>query len=782
MNDAGLVPAGADDTWARRFGDCKGKSVLLVAILRALGLGAGPTAVSTQTGDGMDQRLPNIGWFDHVIVKLEIAGKTYWLDSTRQGDPSLDDLTIPNHHWALPIQPGGAGLAPLDPPPLSAPLFETLLMIDASKGIARSAPTHVEVIYRGDGALAARQSLMSVPRADYERSLREMLTKMYPWLTVDRVDIVRADTSNQVRLTGDGLAKVDWATAPDGIQFYHAPGTSMANDTTFKREPGPNTDAPFFIPYPNFVRSVQEVTLPVDGDFTLIGADVDAKVAGQELKRASRIEGGVLRIEMSARSFVPEFPASNADAAGAALRALPRGEVVAVYHARTGQAQLPARASNGLETDRQAAERSDAAAQYRLGQMYSRGQGVPLGETQAMTWFHKAADQGYGPAQGVLGAAYLTGSGEPRDYAQALNWLRKGAAQDDLTSETDLAYTYAGGAGFARDDAQAFVWAQKATAGKSALGELILGSLYLTGAGAPKDPVQAVAWFHKAADQGLTIAKIRLAAAYREGVGVPKQAAAWAQKAADQGAVEAEDYLAYLYRNGFGVRQDDGQAMAWYRKAAEQGDANAELRIAGCYFEGLGVPKDVAQSYDWVRKAANQGSAEAENNIGWAYEIGRDLPRDYVQARFWLDKAADQGYPWAENAIGVMYDRGEGVARDPALALLWFRKSAAKNHAKAQYNLGSMYQIGDGVARNLGQALPWFEKATVQGNGDAEFALPRMDATGEGVPKDEVKAIALLNKSVAHKYQPAIAFVTSRAGLPHRPPDYPTHTDAPRSP
>ena len=58
MNDGGLVPADAEATWSRRFGDCKGKSVLLVAVLQALGIKAEPALVSTTLGDGLDQRLP----------------------------------------------------------------------------------------------------------------------------------------------------------------------------------------------------------------------------------------------------------------------------------------------------------------------------------------------------------------------------------------------------------------------------------------------------------------------------------------------------------------------------------------------------------------------------------------------------------------------------------------------------------------------------------------------------------------------------------------------------
>jgi TPR repeat protein len=578
MNDAGLVPAAADQTWSRRFGDCKGKSVLLVAVLRALGLDATPVAVSTQAGDGMDQRLPNIGWFDHVIVRLRIGPKTYWLDGTRQGDLGLDDLVIPNDHWVLPIRPGGEGLTPLDPPPLDTPMFETLIKIDASKGIAPPAPTHIELIYRGEAAVSERQSLMSSPRADFDRNLREVLAKGYPWFTADTVDVVQDDAGNQVRLIGDGSAKVDWGTAPDGSRFYHALHSSMANDTGFKREPGPNSDAPFAVPYPGFVKSVQEITLPVDGDFALVGPDVDAKIAGEELKRTSRIADGVLRVEISVRSLVPEFPAAQAEAAGAALRALPPGEVIATYHVRGGQAQPLSPASTDLDADRQAAEHGDAGAQYRLAASYSGGKGVPFDMVQAVVWLRKSADQGDVQAQNDLGVLYARGQGVPQDIAQAVSWWRQAAAKGAVDAQGNLAAVYLGGHGDPQDYATVNHWCRQAADRGQTVGQTCLGFIYANGAGVTRDANQAVQWWLKAAGQGDQGAENALGSAYEFGRGVPvdyAKATLWFGKTADAGNPWGMYNLAALSLSGRGGRLDYAKAYMWLDLAAQRFPASA---------------------------------------------------------------------------------------------------------------------------------------------------------------------------------------------------------------
>jgi hypothetical protein len=61
----------------------------------------------------MNERLPSLAAFNHVIVRAIIDGKVYWLDGTRTGDKSgLDVLRPPPHRWALPDprrrrRPGG---------------------------------------------------------------------------------------------------------------------------------------------------------------------------------------------------------------------------------------------------------------------------------------------------------------------------------------------------------------------------------------------------------------------------------------------------------------------------------------------------------------------------------------------------------------------------------------------------------------------------------------------------------------------------------------------------
>lgn len=75
------------------------------------------------------------------------------------------------------------------------------------------------------------------------------------------------------------------------------------------------------------------------------------------------------------------------------------------------------------------AETSDhAMAQYWLGMMYLKGQGVEQDYENAGKWFRKAAEQGIPQAQYKLGELYYRGNGLPKDYEFAYIWYKVGAS------------------------------------------------------------------------------------------------------------------------------------------------------------------------------------------------------------------------------------------------------------------------------------------------------------------------------------------------------------------
>jgi TPR repeat protein len=75
------------------------------------------------------------------------------------------------------------------------------------------------------------------------------------------------------------------------------------------------------------------------------------------------------------------------------------------------------------------AEHGEARAQYDLGLLYDKGQGVPQSDKEALRWYHLAAQQGDDRAQYNLGLMYANGQGVPRNDMEAYYWVNLAAEQ-----------------------------------------------------------------------------------------------------------------------------------------------------------------------------------------------------------------------------------------------------------------------------------------------------------------------------------------------------------------
>lgn len=69
------------------------------------------------------------------------------------------------------------------------------------------------------------------------------------------------------------------------------------------------------------------------------------------------------------------------------------------------------------------AHSGEARAQYDLGLMYDKGEGVPQSDAEAMRWYERAAEQGEARAQYNLGLMHLNGQRVQPDLVKAFYWI-----------------------------------------------------------------------------------------------------------------------------------------------------------------------------------------------------------------------------------------------------------------------------------------------------------------------------------------------------------------------
>ena len=75
------------------------------------------------------------------------------------------------------------------------------------------------------------------------------------------------------------------------------------------------------------------------------------------------------------------------------------------------------------------AEQGHAEAQFNIGLMYDKGQGMAQDYAEAAKWYRRAAEQGHAFAQAKLGSMYYDGRGVPQNYVEAHLWFNLAAAR-----------------------------------------------------------------------------------------------------------------------------------------------------------------------------------------------------------------------------------------------------------------------------------------------------------------------------------------------------------------
>ncbi len=105
-----------------------------------------------------------------------------------------------------------------------------------------------------------------------------------------------------------------------------------------------------------------------------------------------------------------------------------------------------------------AARQGQAVAQYRLGTLYERGQGVAADGAKAAHWYQLAAEQGNRKAMHNLAVAYASGAAGKKNMAEAARWFAKAAALGLSDSQFNLAVLYERGDGVPQSLLDAYKW------------------------------------------------------------------------------------------------------------------------------------------------------------------------------------------------------------------------------------------------------------------------------------------------------------------------------------
>ena len=164
FGEASIVPRTPAEVLERRYGDCKDKALLLVALLRAAGIPAQVALLDSGFGPDIDPDVPGFGSFDHAIVYVPGA-RPLWIDATDQFS-ALGELPLADQGRLALVAARGT-TAPLQTPRAAA--SANLSREDRTISVAEDGK--VRVVEISDLAGSAGHAM----RSDYSRAERKQI-------------------------------------------------------------------------------------------------------------------------------------------------------------------------------------------------------------------------------------------------------------------------------------------------------------------------------------------------------------------------------------------------------------------------------------------------------------------------------------------------------------------------------------------------------------------------------------------------------------------------------
>jgi hypothetical protein len=242
------------ETLESRWGDCKDKTLLLVALLRELGLEAYPALVNTRLAHRLAEKLPSPFLFDHVIAQVIDRGRVQWVDGTisDQGG-TLATIETPSDGLALVVRDGTSALTKIVPNTHGATVVEqTYTTTDYQKPTLLT----VKTTFTGAEADAARSQLAALSLEDYAHERINALAFDQPKIAADGLPRVSDDRAKNVIVVTERY-RVPELWSDGGWSWYpRVLGSHLTRPETMIRS------MPLAFPHPLNVRQTVTFNFP----------------------------------------------------------------------------------------------------------------------------------------------------------------------------------------------------------------------------------------------------------------------------------------------------------------------------------------------------------------------------------------------------------------------------------------------------------------------------------------------------------------------------------------
>lgn len=312
MDGGNYLPQKPAKTWEVRYGDCKAKSLLLLALLHAMKIDAEPVLANVGMGDFVVDRLPSAAAFNHILVRTTIDGETFWMDGTGSGSRMADIRDTPPFYHVLPVRADGAALVRIETHANARPMLDLSVDADESTSVDLPSPFQATAILHGP---AAAQIILAKNQLG-EKEQREAVQSLFQtWLGQGQyadATIIPDSKTGDVTIQARGVTTTPWVTEDRRRKRFV---TRAVNAVSFAPDRSkPNWSAiPVAVRPPSGMRYRLRLKLPVNGQgFSIDGTpDMKERIAGFDIARTTKLEGGIVTLDERIDSLGGEVPAAR---------------------------------------------------------------------------------------------------------------------------------------------------------------------------------------------------------------------------------------------------------------------------------------------------------------------------------------------------------------------------------------------------------------------------------------------------------------------------------------
>lgn len=326
---------------------------------------------------------------------------------------------------------------------------------------------------------------------------------------------------------------------------------------------------------------------------------------------------------------------------------------------------------------------------------------------EAFKYYTQSANKGNAEAMNRLGEMYFNGIFVTEDKSKAFYWINKSAESGWPEAMNDVAYMYNNGIGTEKNTTKVMEWLEKAAEKGYVESMSSLADWYLSGQIVPVNAEKALYWYEKSFDNGVAQSSVDIGFMYQQGIGVKQSdtiAADWYRKGHEKGSGKASYNLGYMYMHGKGLPIDISKGHQYYQIAAERKYLYA-INYMGTFEYDKG---NFDKAIEWYGLASD--SAEPLNMIGVIYENKGDRA---TALRFY-EKSASLGCTIAMVNSGRINE----LIGKPQEALGWYNKAIDQEDDSScfgLYSAGHLYHNGYGVNQSYDKAEAYYRMALEQG-------------------------------------------------------------------